>query len=162
MAKHLVDVEINAFEYDANKNRTIVKRTVQVEVDDDFQIDGISMPTPSYAFVSVNPMTKDAKRLPGNGEMVAPYFGTAFNVTWEYKLLNAAQYKLIYDAYVKSTIEKKDMFHKIKTIDMNTGEHRELTIYTESSFGVKPYMMKDGISYFRDITLSMVDKAGEV
>ena len=81
MAKHLVDVEINAFEYDANKNRSLVKRTVQVEVDDDYQIDGVSMPTPSYVTVEVNPMTKDAKRLPGNGEMVADYLGTAFDVT---------------------------------------------------------------------------------
>lgn len=154
--------DVKVFEYDASGNRSIVNKTFTVEVDDDFQIDGVSMPTPDKVKVDVNGMTVDAKRLPGNGEMIAPYLGTAFNVTWEYKWLNAAEYKLLYDAYVKINHINKDIFHTIKTIDMNEGDIKEFTQYTEASFGNAPYIIRKGVRYFKDVILNMTDKAGEV
>ena len=54
------------------------------------------------------------------------------------------------------------MFHRIKTIDTNINEIREMTIYCQAKFGLKPYMMKDGLSIFRDVVIQLTDKAGEV
>ena len=163
MAKHLVDVELNVLEYDADRNRSIVKRTMQVEVDDDFQIDGVSMPTPNFVEVSSERMS-ESKRLPGNGEMKSKYLGTAFNVTWKYSLINQGEFKLLNDAYIKATTDNKNMFHNIKTLNLSSGdvESIELTIYTEGSFKATPYMNKNGLLYYRDVVLNMTDKAGEV
>lgn len=163
MAQTKVVVEdVVVYSYDGHGDRVLNKVPMEILVDDDYAIDGVPMPTPSEAYIEVSPMTLDAKRMPGNGQMVAPYLGTAFNVTWKYKWLNAAQFKRIYDTYILGTISKKDMFHTVKTLDTNTGESRELTIYTQDKLGQAPYMIKNGVRYFRDVTLSMVDRAGEV
>lgn len=163
MALSFVEVpDVKIFGKDADGNRLISSGTFQVQVDDDFQIDGVSMPTPHDARVSVNIMTQDAKRLPGNGEMIAPYAGTAFNITWKYKMLNAAQYKLLYDALITGTVNNKNVFHTIKTVDYDSGAVIEKTIYVQATFDSPIYMIRDGIRYFRDVTLTMVDKAGEV
>lgn len=161
MSKHLMDVEINALEHDENGDRLIVKRTVQVKVDDDYQIDGVSMPTPNYVKVTAETMS-ESKRLPGNGLLVSEYIGTANNVTWRYSKINGAEYKLLKDACVGNTIKNKDIFHSVKTLDPYDLEIKNLTLYCNSSFGHEPYMNKDGLFIYRDVVIELVDRAGEV
>ena len=102
-------------------------------IDNNFQIDGVSMPKPHKYLVNYKPMSADAERLIGNGRLVIPYLTTVYEITWEYSKIEEEQYDLIFNQYVKNTTKNKSFYHTIKTKDSNGGII-ETEIYTQGDF----------------------------
>lgn len=127
----------------------------------DFMIDNKKMPKPSIWLVNPKPMSSDAERLVGSGKMVIPYLTTAYEVTWTYKWLSQEEYDIIYDAYIASTTRNKSFYHKLKTLDSNTGNSMTLDIYTQSDFTGPLYRIKNGIRYYKDIKFVFVSLGGD-
>lgn len=127
----------------------------------DFMIDDKQMPKPSSWLVNPKPMSSDAERLVGSGKMVIPYLTTAYEVTWTYKWLSQEEYDIIYDAYIASTTRNKSFYHKLKTLDSNTGNSMTLDIYTQGDFTGPLYRIKNGIRYYKDIKFVFVSLGGD-
>lgn len=105
-----------------------------MSVDSRFKIDGVSMPKPSSWGCNPNIMSRDAGRLAGNGKMVIPYLSTVWTTEWNYNYLEEDDFDIIWDAYVESTIENKNFYHTLETLD-NKGRRKVYKVYTED----KPY-----------------------
>lgn len=127
----------------------------------DFMIDGKDMPRPSDWLVNPKPISSDAERLIGNGRAVVPYLTTAYEVTWTYKYMTQEQYDVIYDAYILSTVRNKSMYHKLTTLDSNTGKSLTLDIYTQSDFSAPLYRIKGGKRYYTNIKFVFVSLGGD-
>lgn len=119
------------------------------------------MPKPSSWQVNPKPITADAKRLIGTGQIRVPYLTTAYEVVWTYKFLSEEEYDLLYDTYIRSTTENKSMYHKLLTLDSNSSGSYELKIYTQSDFTAPLYRIKNGKRYYKDVTFTFVSVGGQ-
>ena len=127
----------------------------------EFAIDGIEMPRPSDWLVNPKPMSSDAERLVGSGKMVIPYLTTAYEVTWTYKYLSSDEYDKLYNAYIKKTIQNKNMYHTLTTRDSNSDDIMTLEIYTQSDFSAPLYRIKNGKRYYKDVKFVFVSLGGD-
>lgn len=134
----------------------------KVVIDERFKIDGVSMPKPSSYQTNPKILTGDAHRLIGNGRMVVPYVTTVWETTWHYKLIDGAMYDVIYNAYITATVNNKNMYHSLTTIDSNTGNSKTYQIYTQDDFAGHLYRVKpDGTREYDDVSFVFVGVGGE-
>lgn len=127
----------------------------------DFQIDGQNMPKPHTWQVNPKPISSDSQRLIGTGRAVVPYLTMVYEVVWSYKFLTSAEYDVLYDAYISSTIRNKSMYHTLKTLDSNSGESLTLDIYTQSDFQAPLYRIAGDVRYYKDVTFTFISLGGE-
>lgn len=135
----------------------------------DFMIDGVVMPDPHIWDIYDVVQVKDPERLPGNGKLIAPYFCSIKEVYWRYKWMSQADFKLLYNTYIRGTINNRDTEHLLKTRDniseedVITGGYKtiEVVVSTDGQFKPKPYMIKNGIIYYKDIEIVFVGVGGE-
>lgn len=123
-----------------------------------FKIDGVEMPRPSDWLVRPKPLSADAERVAGTGEAIVPYLRTVYEVTWTYKYISKAQFDVLYNAYIRSTINNKSMYHVLETEDSNSDETLTLNIYTQGDFSAPLYRIKNGIRYYRDVNFVFVSR----
>lgn len=135
----------------------------------DFMIDGIVMPDPHVWYIYDVVYTKDAERLPGNGKLIAPYFCAIKEAYWKYKWMSQADFKLLYDTYIRGTINNRKTEHLLRTRD-NLSEDGAVTdgykiietiVSTDGQFKPKPYRIKNGVYYYMDIEIVFVGVGGE-
>ena len=123
-----------------------------------FKIDGVEMPRPSQWLVSPKPMSSDAERVAGTGEAVVPYLRTVYEVTWTYKYISSEEYDVLYNAYIESTIQNKQMYHTLETLDSNSDKTLTLNIYTQGDFQAPLYRIKNGVRYYKDVKFVFVSR----
>lgn len=123
-----------------------------------FKIDGVDMPRPSQWLVNPKPMSSDAERVAGTGEAVVPYLRTVYEVTWTYKYISSEEYDVLYNAYIESTIQNKQMYHTLETLDSNSDKTLTLNIYTQGDFQAPLYRIKNGVRYYKDVKFVFVSR----
>lgn len=135
----------------------------------DFMIDGIVMPDPHVWYVCDVIYTKDAERLAANGKLIAPYFCSIKEVYWKYKYISQPDFKLLYDTYIRGTINNRNTEHLLRTRD-NLSEGGAVTdgykiietiVSTDGKFKPKPCYIKNGVYYYKDIEIVFIGVGGE-
>lgn len=143
-------------------------------ITDEFQIDGINMPTPNeYKTDTQIISTEDSGRLAGNGAMHIEYLTHVFVTTWTYQFMTGYEYDLVYQAYIINTIKNKNMYHTVKTIDSNTGKALTYQLYTQNELQAKLRKLtkepswylgvkfENGVRMYENVTFTFVGVGGE-
>lgn len=127
----------------------------------DFEINGVAMPRPSSWKTRPRVMTQDAERLIGNGRLIAPYLQIVPETEWVYKRLKAADYDILWNAYIKACAINKSIEHTVKTLDSNTGKSITYTGYTENNFEAALYRIKNGERIYHNVVVTIVGVGGD-
>lgn len=122
-----------------------------------FTIDGKEMPMPSKWDIEYLPLMSTAERSVSTSELQAVLQGIFPTVIWEYALLTSDQYNMIFDAYVKATAINMSPWHTITTLDNNNNLFTMETYY-QNDFKPHRAFIRNGISYYKNVTLTFVAK----
>lgn len=123
-----------------------------------FKIDGKDMPRPDDWQVNPKPLASDAERVAATGEAIVPFLREVYEVTWKYRFIKANDFDKIYNAYIQSSIDNRNMYHTLETQDSNSDRTLTLNIYTQGDFQAPLYWIRNGIRYYKDISFVFVSR----
>lgn len=126
-------------------------------ISDNFQYDGISLPTPNKYWETYTEVNRDMERLIDSGEMIGEKIGDAVSIHWKYRKISAYLYNLLVNTCVKNGGDSP--FHTLKTLN-NEDKPYTLVVYRASEFNQEPDD-EDAVE-FKDETLEDLYSEGNV
>lgn len=77
------------------------------------------MPKPSNYTINPKPLSSNAERVAGTGELFAPFLRMCYEIVWEYKYLSEEEFRRIYNAYIGYVENNKSLYIEVMTLDSN-------------------------------------------
>ena len=123
-----------------------------------YKIDSVVVQSPSSVEPGFNRLTANENRAVDTGDFMADYINIKYKIVWKYKWISQDELHKITAIVVTSDRNRKNMYHRVTTFNPLTGGEETYTMYCGATIQLPPYIVVNGITYYKDIEISWIEK----